>query len=272
VDPTAADPGLYGPGSRTWDVHGHPLAWVGGLRALYLQALHPDALRGVFTASNYRQDPWGRLLRTAQFVGTTSFGSTAQAREAGERVRAVHARLGVDDPHLLLWVHCCEVTSFLEVHRRSGGRLDGTAADEYLAEQARNAWLVGLDPEQVPADSAAMERYFDLMRPELSAGREARAVARFMLLPPMPNRVRLLTPALPAWAVVSAVAFDALPGWARKLYGLPLPPGSDLTVSLLLRGMRLAVDRLPPHLREGPQLRSARERLAGQGGPGRLEL
>ncbi|HEX3829718.1 MAG TPA: oxygenase MpaB family protein [Sporichthyaceae bacterium] len=261
MDVTAADPGLFGPGSRTWAVHGHPLAWVGGLRALYLQALHPEALRGVFTASDYRDDPWGRLMRTAQFVGTTSFGSTAAARAAGERVRAVHARLGVDDPHLLRWVHCCEVTSFLDVHRRSGGRIEKGAADEYLAEQARNAWLVGLDPEGVPADMAAMDQYFQLMRPELAAGREARAVARFLLMPPMPNRVRLLTPALPAWVTISAIAFDALPGWARRIYGLPLPPGSDLAVSLTLRGLRFAVDRLPRDMREGPQLRAARERL-----------
>jgi uncharacterized protein (DUF2236 family) len=264
VDVTAADPGLYGPGSRTWAVHGHPLAWVGGLRALYLQALHPGALHGVFTASNYRDDPWGRLLRTAEFVAVTSFGSTAQARAAGERVRAVHARLGVDDPHLLLWVHCCEVASFLDVHRRSGGRLGPGAADGYLAEQARNAWLVGLDPERVPADVAAMDRYFEVMRPQLTGGREARAVARFLLVPPMPNRIRLLTPALPAWMAVSAVGFDSLPGWARRIYGLPLPPGSDLGVSLTLRGMRFTVDHLPRDMREGPQLRAARERLAAQ--------
>jgi uncharacterized protein (DUF2236 family) len=261
---TEADPGLYGPDSRTWEMHGHPLAWVGGLRALYLQALHPEALRGVFTASNYRADPWGRLQRTAEFVGVTSFGSTARAREAGERVRALHARLGVDDPHLLRWVHCCEVASFLDIHRRSGGRLGPGAADEYLAEQARNAWLVGLDPEQVPADTAAMDRYFEAMQPELAAGHQARQVARFLLVPPMPNRVRLLTPALPAWVALSAVAFDSLPRWARKLYGVPRPVGADLSVSLVLRGMRAAVDLLPQHLREGPQLRAARARLAGQ--------
>jgi uncharacterized protein (DUF2236 family) len=258
------DPGLYGPQSRTWAVHGHPVAWIGGLRALYLQALHPQALSGVFTASNYRADPWGRLWRTAEFVGVTSFGSTAQACAAGERIRAVHARLGVDDPHLLLWVHCCEVASFLDVHRRSGGRSDPQAADDYLAEQARNAWLVGLDPGVVPADQAAMERYFTAMRPELAAGREARQVARFLLVPPMPNRVRLLTPALPAWVALSAVAFDSLPRWARKLYGVPRPPGSDRSVSLVLRALRCAVDLLPSGLREGPQFRAARARLADQ--------
>jgi uncharacterized protein (DUF2236 family) len=256
------DVGLYGPGSATWAIHGHPVAWIGGVRALYLQALHPTALRGVFGASDYRADPWGRLIRTAEFVGVTTFGSAPQARAAAERIRLMHARLGVDDPHLLRWVHCCEVESFLDVALRSGGpRVD---ADAYLAEQAANAWLVGLDPKDVPADLAALGEYFDRMRPELAAGLEARQVARFLLVPPMPNQVRLLTPALPAWVALSAVAFDTLPGWARRLYRVPRPPGADLSVGLLLRTLRGAVDLLPEQVRQGPHQRAAVARLAGQ--------
>lgn len=40
------DPGLYGPGSVTWQCHGDPMMWIAGVRALYLQALHPRAVRG----------------------------------------------------------------------------------------------------------------------------------------------------------------------------------------------------------------------------------
>lgn len=257
-----ADPGLFGPGSQTWRVQTHPIAWVGGIRALYLQALHPRALQGVFGASNYRVDPWGRLMRTAQFVAVTTFGSTAQAEAAGARVRALHRRLGVTDPHLLCWVHCCEVSSFLEVHRRSGGGLDALEAGEYLGEQAAASRLVGLDPVEVPADEEAMAAYFETLRPELCGGSEVRAVGRFLLAPPMPARIRLLTPAAPGWAALSALAFQTLPAWARRMYGVPALPGAGLRTTLALRALRLATDRLPERLREGPQLRAARARLA----------
>lgn len=41
------DPGLFGPRSVTWQMHGDPMMWIAGIRALYLQALHPRAVRGV---------------------------------------------------------------------------------------------------------------------------------------------------------------------------------------------------------------------------------
>jgi uncharacterized protein (DUF2236 family) len=244
----------------TWRVHGHPIAWIGGLRALYLQALQPDALAGVFTNSDYRDDPWGRLIRTARYVGVTTFGSTAAAWEAGDRVRAVHARLGIDDPYLLRWVHTCEVDSFLDVHCRAVGVTEEEAV-AYLIEQHRAAALVGL-ADDGPQSPDELEAYFAVLAPELAAGADARRIARFLLLPPMSWRVRLLTPAVPGWAAVSALAFRTLPGWARRLYGVPSLPGGDLAVNLALRSLRAGVDRLPAGLREGPELRGARERIA----------
>ncbi len=258
---SATDAGLFGPGSVTWRVHGDQILWVGGLRALYLQALHPEAVRGVFTHSDYKDDPWGRLFRTADYVGVVTFGSTAKARGAGARVRSVHSRLGLTDPHLLRWVHCCEVGSFLDTFRRAGGGLSDLEADSYLSEQVAAAKLVGLDPDTVPDSVAQLDAYFSRMRPELAATAEAREVARFLVLPPMPAKVRYLTPAMPAWAALSMLAFATQPGWARKLYGLPTVPFADAAVSLQLRAIRTAVQLLPEERRTGPHLRAAQERL-----------
>ncbi|MDQ0792065.1 uncharacterized protein (DUF2236 family) [Streptomyces sp. B1I3] len=52
------DPGLFGPGSVTWQMHADPMMWVAGVRALYLQALHPRAVRGVMQNSDFRRN-WG---------------------------------------------------------------------------------------------------------------------------------------------------------------------------------------------------------------------
>src|SRR5918911_488732 len=93
-----ADAGLFTPASVTWQMHGDPMMWVAGIRALYLQALHPRAVRGVLQNSDFRKDAWGRLMRTADFVGTTTYGTTEAAERAGARVRKIHSMLSGLDP------------------------------------------------------------------------------------------------------------------------------------------------------------------------------
>lgn len=155
------DPGLFGPDSVTWQLHGDPIMWIAGIRALYLQALHPRAVRGVAQNSDFRRDAWGRLLRTASFVGRITYGTTPAAEQAGARIRGIHRRLtaidpgtgerfGIDDPELLLWVHCAEIDSYLNVARRSGFPLTDAHADAYVDEQREAARLVGLDPAACP--------------------------------------------------------------------------------------------------------------------------
>ncbi len=84
------DAGLFGPSSVTWQLHADPMMWVAGVRALYLQALHPRAVRGVMQNSDFRRDAWGRLMRTARFVAATTYGTTGAAQRAGARVRKIH--------------------------------------------------------------------------------------------------------------------------------------------------------------------------------------
>lgn len=63
----AGDPGLFGPDSLCWRVHGDFTSMlVGGIAALLLQALHPLALAGVWDHSRFREDLLGRLRRTGQ--------------------------------------------------------------------------------------------------------------------------------------------------------------------------------------------------------------
>ena len=70
-------------------VHSDASMFVGGLRALLLQSLHPLAMAGVAEHSDYRSDPWGRLQRTADFLATTTFGPAAMAEQAVAVVKRV---------------------------------------------------------------------------------------------------------------------------------------------------------------------------------------
>lgn len=268
----AADAGVFGPDSLTWRVHGDPVLWVAGLRALYLQALHPAARAGVLEHSDFRADPWGRLLRTAGYVGTVSYGSTAEVQAAAAHVRRLHARVrGADartgvtyraeDPELLRWVHCCEVESFLSTFQRAGGGLTPTQVDAYYAEQTAAAALLGVDPATVPANAAQVAAYFAALRPQLAADDRARRIAWYVLVPPMPRWVALATPARASWAAVAGLAFALLPRWARRCYGLPGLALTDVTASAQLRLLAELAHRLPAGVREGPHQRRARERV-----------
>jgi uncharacterized protein (DUF2236 family) len=266
------DPGLFGPDSVTWRVQGDPIMWVAGLRALLLQAVHPAAMAGVLQHSDFRADPWGRLFRTADYVGTVAFGSTEDVEAVGARVRGVHAKVrGMDkrtgrtyraeDPDLLRWVHCCEVESFVTTYQRAGGGLSAAEVDAYYAEQTRAAAVVGLDSRRVPGSAAEMATYFRQMRPHLQVDARARRTAGYVLVPPMPLRVQLTTPARPAWLAASSLSAALLPPWARRLYGLPGVVTTDVAATVGVRAMRLALHAAPSRYREGPHLRAARQRM-----------
>jgi uncharacterized protein (DUF2236 family) len=249
-DPAREDDGLFGPGSVTWRIMNSRIMWVAVLRALYLQALHPRVIRGTLQnapAITEPADAWTRLRRTRTFIETRTFGTTAEAEHAGRRVRKIHlpltgtdpdgTRYRVDDPELLLWVHCGEVASCADIARR--GRLPFSAADldTFVAEQRTSAELIGIDRAAAPASMAELATYYDQIRPRLYACDEAKQALRLTLHPPVPDGNRGLKLGLPP---VAALAFSTLPGWARRMYGGPGGPFSDMAATAGLRATRLA--------------------------------
>jgi uncharacterized protein (DUF2236 family) len=227
--------------------------FVGGLRALLLQSLHPLAMAAVAAHSGYRSDPWGRLQRTSLFLATTTFGTAGDAERAVARVRGVHGRVrGIasdgrryraSDPHLVRWVHVAEVDSFLRCYQRYGARpLDDAECDRYVLDTARIATALGVpDPPRTRAELAAQLAAY---RPELAGTPEAREAARFLLIrPPLPLVARA------PYAVLAATAVATLPGWARWPLRLPyLPVAEHTAVRLaghgLVAGIRWAMN--PP--------------------------
>ena len=86
---TAAGPRWFAADRPIRTVHADTSMFIGGLRALLLQTLHPLAMAGVAEHSGYRTDPWGRLQRTADYLTATTFGTGEAAEATIRRVRAV---------------------------------------------------------------------------------------------------------------------------------------------------------------------------------------
>lgn len=249
--------GLFSPDSVTWKIHSDPAMAVGGIRALLQQALHPDAMDGVAKNSNFREDAWGRLQRTGDYVSTLTFGEPSQANALAARVRKIHSTLGLDDPHLLLWVHMSMVDSFLDIARRSGVQINDEQADQYLSEMVLFAELVGIPKADVPANVAEMQNYFQAIAPELGASDDAKRAALFLTIPPMPTAIRLATPAAPAWASLAILAASSLPQWARKLYGTPQIPGQSAITDISLKAVRATLGVIPDALLAPPIYKAA---------------
>ncbi|HEY6278856.1 MAG TPA: oxygenase MpaB family protein [Streptosporangiaceae bacterium] len=267
---TSGDEGLFGPASVTWQVMAEPVMWIAGLRALYLQALHPQVMRGTWqnTVLTDRRQAWGRFVRTTQYIQIRTYGSRAEVERLGRRVRKLHASLHgtdedgtvfrLDEPRLLLWVHCAEVSSYVDVARRAAVRLSPADLDTFVDEQRRSAAVVGLDPAAVPASQAGLDAYFAEIRPELRITGEARrALLRSLNTPiPRPYRpVKLLVPGL------TTLGFASLPRWARRMYGLPGTPLTDLAVTASLRALREGTDRMPWPLSAPPVVQATRVRI-----------
>ncbi|MEU3727378.1 oxygenase MpaB family protein [Streptomyces sp. NPDC031705] len=215
----APGPRWFGPGRPVRQVHGDASMFIGGLAALLLQSLHPLAMAAVAAHSGYRGDPWGRLQRTSTFLAVTTFGTSADATAAVDRVREVHARIRgrtadgmpyrADDPELLTWVHVAEAYCFLRAHQRYGRHpLSPSGRDAYLADTARVARALGA--ERPPEDERELALRMAAYRPSLRPTAASRDTARFLLTdPPLPGAARL------PYALLAAAAVELLPPWAR---------------------------------------------------------
>lgn len=231
-------PRWFEPDSAIVRVHGDASMFVGGIRALLLQTLHPAAMRAVAEHSGYRGDMWGRLARTSTFLAVTTFGHAEDAEAACAAVRRIHAGItgtmpdgtpyAASDPHLLRWVHVAEAQSFLLAHQVYGARpLDQAGRDEYVAQLAEVGRRLGvLDP---PTTEAGLEAAVASYRPELRGTPEAREAVRYLLLrPPLPLAARA------PYAVVVAAGVGLMPAWTRLPLRLPYLPVSERTVVRVL--------------------------------------
>ena len=227
------EPGWFDNDAPIRRVHSDASMFIGGMRALLFQSLHPLAMAGVAQHSDFRNDPWGRLQRTADFLAATTFGPASEAQKAVNVVHRVHKRVvgtapdgrpyAANDPHLLHWVHIAELDSFLAAHDRYGlNPLVGAERDQYVAESAVIARALGVvDP---PETEAELRDHLRTFRPELEGSSAARDAARYLLIqPPLPTAGRV------PYGLICAAAVSLMPAWTRWPLRLPWLPVTEAT-------------------------------------------
>ena len=224
----AGDPGLFGPGSISWEVMGDVSGFMGGIRALLIQAAHPEVAAGVADHSRYREDPLGRLSRTSAYVTATSYGAMPEVEAAAAIVRRTHRPVHgtshrdlpyrADEPALAAWVHNSLTDSFLTTMQAHGARrLDTEESDRFVAEQARIGRLLDADP--IPETAAGLSRWV-AEHPAVAPSPGMREAIDFLREPPLDPAVRF------AYQVLASAAVATIPPRIRRVLGLRPRPGA----------------------------------------------
>ncbi len=238
---------------------------LGGTAALLLQIAHPLIAAGVSRHSDFRRDPFGRLLRTLNTTLAIVFGTTPQAnvglRKIDRRHVPVRGRAAggkpydAHDPALLVWVQATLVLTSLRLYELVRGRLSDAQRDAYWAEARFFAGELGATRAALPASFDALLRYErHMLASEVTPDADAIAVAREVLRP-----LRWL-PDLAYWPVDSFTA-GLLPPSLQLAFGMPWRRRERIWFRFVISALRLLVPLVPDRIRVVPQARRYESRL-----------
>jgi uncharacterized protein (DUF2236 family) len=241
------DPGLFGPDSVSWRVIGDSASFIGGIRALLIQAAHPEVVAGVGDHSRYREDPLGRLSRTSAYVTATTYGAMPEVERAIAQVRRVHRVVSgvssrgieydADDPGFSAWVHNALTDSFLVANQTFGAdRLNPEEADLFVREQTRVGALLDADPMPETADelSSWIEGH-----PEPAPSPEMRDAVDFLVDPPLHDDLKL------GYKLIMEAAVATIPPRIRDVLEVTKTPGAILAGRAVASGLRWALGASP---------------------------
>jgi uncharacterized protein (DUF2236 family) len=241
------DPGLLGPDSISWEVMADVSGFMGGIRALLIQAAHPEVVAGVHDHSRYREDPLGRLSRTSAYVTATTYGAMPEVEAAVRIVRRVHrpvhgtSHRGIgydaDDATLSAWVHNSLTDSFLTCARIFGERrLTPAEADQFVAEQARIGRLLDAHPLPETADELSA---WVAQHPSVGPSPGMREAVDFLRDPPLDPAVKT------GYQVLGAAAVATIPERVRHALALKPRPGAMPVGHAAMLAMRWALASSP---------------------------
>ncbi len=267
--------GYFDDSSMLRRVHRERALALAGPRALLMQAAHPLAVSGLLAHSTAVDDPYERLARTADVMGTIGFGERADADRVSRTVRAMHRRVSgklrepvgpypvgtgyrADDPELLMWVLFTLVDSGLVVYRTYVGSLSREEEAAYWEDYRVVGRLFGLRVRDMPRTLADLDDYRRSMLEgdSLYVTDWARERARAIVLdPPVPWMAQ------PLLETVNFITIALLPDRIRNEYGFAPVPPAFLRKALVRAGgeyvKRAVVPFLPDRLRLVPAARAA---------------
>ena len=232
--------------------------------------MHPSVGAGVSQHSNFKQDPWGRLLRTLDYTSSMVYGGPELAWEVGRRVREMHEsirgmrpdgeRYDGLEPGAYAWVHGTLAESIVRGHGLfCSAPLGPAEVGEFWEEWRRLGSLIGVGDGDLPEKWLGFEDYFEEMveleLQDTEAAQDVIAALRDPAAPPLPwlrdGIWRLLR--WPGTRAGALATFGMLPPALRERLGVRWSSTKQLRFQALGRVSRASGPLMPPHVRSfGP--------------------
>lgn len=239
-------------GSMIRRVNIEPAIAFGAGRALALQLARPAVAQGVTDHSEFKRNPFSRLLGTLEATYAVVFGSEELAEGVGRRLRWIHSHVigpgySANDPEHLLWVHATLVDTALHCYEDLVAPLSPADAEAYYAAMQRVAEVFGVPRTCQPGTLAAFRAYVDEEVHRISVTDLGRDLIGFVLDPALP--LHLHRPLGPALRRQRLYTLGSLPEAVRDQLGVRWDSDDEVAHARLRRRARRAFAALPATVR-----------------------
>jgi uncharacterized protein (DUF2236 family) len=284
VMPPANEWQLLVPGRETvtWRRAGDARMLIAAGYALLLQVSHPTVGAGVSEHSQFRREPWGRLLRTLDYSYTMVYGGPQAAGEMGRRIRGFHKQirgLGADgrpyhalEPEAYAWVHATLAEAIVHAHERFGRPLSAPQREQFWSEWRALGRLLGIRERDLPPDYASFEGYVgEMLADTLVHTAAVDDVLSALARPSAPELPLLREPLwtlarLPLGHLLGLASVGLLAPALRDRFGLGWSAAQELELRALGAALRSATPLMPSWLQNtGERYLSYRAKAIARG-------
>jgi uncharacterized protein (DUF2236 family) len=260
-----------GPDSLTWRYFGDARGLLFTVRAGVLQAMHPAISAALLEHSDFFENPWNRLLRSAApilgvvYDGPRAGQTGAWVRDQHKTIKGTHAggrKYHALGPDAFYWAHATFFESMIAVQGQLGNRLSRLDRERLYDESIGWYELYGLTMRPVPADYKAFKAYWAHMLADVLEPTEV-AVGSFQGGMSLPAPYPWLQG--PAWWVLRPlvargptwIARGTLPAEARELLGLTWSTADEVALRAMMTSLRASWPLVPEPFRWHPRAWSA---------------
>jgi uncharacterized protein (DUF2236 family) len=268
-----------GPGSAVFAYFADDRGLLVGGTVLLMQVAHPAVGAGVAQHSNFRAEPWRRLVGTLVSISTIVYASDSRAAAEVARLREMHRSIRGTDAHgdtysalqpgPWAWVHATLVWGIVRLNELVGTPLSEAEAEALWRDWLQVGYLLGVRPGDLPDSWAGACDFIEststaLLEDNQSVHDVVEAISMF----PAPRPLAFLGPVWragvgrPFGGLARLVMIGALPPVVATRLELHLTVREQRRFTRFVRLLRVLVRLTPAPLRRGPLALVLRHRAA----------
>ncbi|MDQ8046895.1 MAG: oxygenase MpaB family protein, partial [Solirubrobacteraceae bacterium] len=275
----AAPEGLpLGPGSLTWKIFGDTRGLLLVGRTGVLQVMHPTISQALLDHSDYFDNPFNRILRSAPpilgVIYDEDAGATAAwVRDRHRSIKGEHAdgrgRYRALDPDAYWWAHSTFFESQIARCELLGTPLTEDEKVQLYGETITWYSRYGLSMKVVPPTWDAFQAYWERMFAEVLEATPVALGALDREIPPPPFPQYEGLPWLVLGPIVGyigpTVIRGTLPLQAQRILGIETNVAEDAALLAFRQSVKRAWPLVPKPLRRSPLVRAADARVGYRG-------